>query len=74
MLLLSFMFLIDALPVFTKFKHFFQIEKTVAYMLKDRLLKLLKDLMTCFVTRGQIMTHIVGIKVLGTDNLFDLAK
>ena len=29
----------------------------MAYLLKDQLLKLLIDVMTCFVTRGQIMTH-----------------
>ena len=43
----------------------------MAHMLKDRLLKVLKDLMIRFVTRGQIMTHIyiVDINVLDTDNL-----
>ena len=42
-------------------------------MLKDRLLKILKDLLTCFMTRGQLMTHIdiIDINVLDTDNLLD---
>ena len=46
----------------------------MAYLLKDRLLKLLKDLMiVMFVTRGQTMTqrYIVDINVQDTDNLFD---
>ena len=68
------MFLRDALPKFTRFDIFFQTEKRVAYLLKDRLLKLLKDLMiVMFVTRGQTMTqrYIVDINVQDTDNLFD---
>ena len=57
--------------MFARLNQLFQTEKPVEYMLNDRLVKLLKDLMTCFVTRGQIMTHIdiVDINLLDTDNL-----
>ena len=50
-----------------------QTEKPVAYLLKDLLLKPMKDLMICFMTRGLITTHrdIVDINVLDTDDLLD---
>ena len=62
------------LPMFTMFHQFgFRLRNLWHICFNDRLLKLMKDLMTCFVTKGQLMTHrdIVNIKVVDTDNLLD---